>query len=411
MSPTISSFLFFVSFLQSFLEPVKVAPVKVDPTPVPQQTGEEDQKGNVKAAAGDEPHERSNANTSVGSTPGPKKSESHGQNKRKADTPNGPLVTSASTGSDQPATASGAGHSGPLPPRRSPAPASSGPGGVPSAPRAERQRAMPPHLQERMFRSSPPKLESRRSPAGMSVAGPSAPERDPLRVAKRPRTDERARSLEPRPVAAEAGPATGNGAPGAVQAAAAEVAGKGKPVEAPAPAAQVPSLLSRLAGRTSNGKPGSTPDRIREQERDMDSNTRRKTRGGGSGGGGGRGRGETEMNREAGEPIMPRSVPAKRRAEAASPTSSAPPPALTRPTQPPLISSSSGRPRQSRSLTDPDMDPVGGYSIRGAAKAKPSPDSGEGMGLGSLLQRMQPQREGSGHISDGGRKRKKSKYS
>ncbi|KAI0326558.1 hypothetical protein GY45DRAFT_99865 [Cubamyces sp. BRFM 1775] len=128
----------------------------------------------------------------------------------------------------------------------------------------------------------------------------------------------------------------------------------------------IPSLLSRLATGSSDGKGPAVPSEREQPHRER--------------GQGRRNNGEVERERNASEPI----VPAKRRVETPKPTGQA---------------STSGPPqsRQSRPSPDPDKDPIGGYSIRGAAKAakRSPPVDNEGPSAGSpasLLQRLQPVR-------------------
>ena len=313
-------------------------------------------------------------------------------NKRKADVSNGhtPLAPPSPAPKGPPRiTRNALGGPASLPPRPSPATVVSGRTGI-----LQDDRDLPPHQRDRGLRPSSA-VSARPASAGLPQAGPSALDSSAPRFAKRPRKDNGAIQAVPGP-----GSAAGEGnaqTPG-------EAANKRSGTDDPATGPKVdgsrptPSLLSRLTAAALSGKnPAQSSERARDRDREQGS--RRQRRGG-----------EKGSPDAATVPAPASAVPAKRRAEAPPLTSAATPLSGARPVQPPS-SMSSGRPRQRESPGDPDKDPVVGFSIRGAAKAasRTSPSAGEG--TGSLLQRMQPQREGSSHSSDGGRRKKKAKHS
>ncbi len=293
-----------------------------------------------------------------------------------------------------------------LPPRPSAATVASS-SGAPSGPRADRQRQPPPHLKGKAPRFPPTTSDVPASTVGPSTNGASTAatasgsartdDASP-RSAKRPRTEERGGRGGGDAPASGSTPSGGKASvslPGTGP-------GKGKGAEASSlkweEAKPVPSLLSRLAGGPTNGGTTSTPERGQSQ-RDRDR--------------GGQGR-RTRRGREgelSGSATMP-SIPAKRRADepsfgilgGSSMSHSATAPAAL------------GRPRQQQQPSgDADKVPVGGYSIRGAARAvsrgSPGPGDGAGgRGPGSLLERLQAQGDG-GHGSDGGRRKKRTRHS
>ncbi len=317
---------------------------------------------------------------------------------------NGPNGSRGPTNGTSPDRNGSSGGPASLPPRPSAATVASS-SGAPSGPRAERQRQPPPHLKAKAPRSPPttsdaPPSTSGPSANGASTASPAsgsarADDASP-RSAKRPRTEERG---------GRGGdvPASGS-TPGGGKASVSlpgTGAGKGKGTEAASlkweEAKPVPSLLSRLAGGPTNGGTTSAPERGHPQrDRDRGGQGRRTRRGR-----------EGELSASA---TMP-SIPAKRRADELSFGPLGGSPMSHSSTAPAAL----GRPRQQQSSGDPDKVPVGGYSIRGAARAvsRSSPGPGDGAGgrgPGSLLERLQAQGDG-GHGSDGGRRKKRTKHS
>ena len=389
MSPTISSFLFLPCFMQSFLEPVKTSPVdaQADASAPSPQHDIDGEKGNVHAPVGNGRAD-GDAYTShlAGGDGSPQKADqrrSANQNKRKADSPNGPSLDSPSSGANIPVHQGSSGPPASLPPRPSAATVASSLGGTLDASRSDRPWEKAGLGRQR--RSSPPSALDSPSSAGPSTVGPPQ-DAGEYRSAKKPRADDRPRgAMGSTPVFT-----TIRGAATALDSG--DVSGKGKATEGSA-STSTPSLLSRMM----NG--GTASPSARSHERD---GGRRSGRGGGSG------EKSKEWEGEGRNPGAVPAVPAKRRSDA----SAIAPSSTARPVQT-SVTFSSGRAHQPQSSVDPDKDPVGGYSIRGAAKAKAagrtSPTSGEG--AGSLLQRMQPQREGSGHSSDGGRRKKRMKHS
>ncbi|KAI0829745.1 hypothetical protein BC628DRAFT_1064513 [Trametes gibbosa] len=308
-------------------------------------------------------------------------------NKRKIDSANGPVNTTPSSPSSSRTTAITASPRGPrsglptpptsLPPRPTAVTTSPGSLGAPSAPRADRTRQPPLHLKGRS-------LPSRQdAPGEVHTSDNSAPPVGALskddgapRSAKRPRMEGRKGGPgEGGSVASSSTPSKGGAQTG-------DILSAGQPA-VPKP---IPSLLSRLNPGAQNGKAAACPTADREQSQ-VDRNQGR------------RGRGDSERTDTV--------VPAKRRAESAG--SNTPVAPLIRATVVPLA----GRNRLLRPSPEPDKAPVGGYSIRGAAKAaiRSSPSEGDSPAKGptSLLQRLQP--VGGAQISDdGARRRKKGRH-
>ncbi|KAI8992939.1 hypothetical protein BD414DRAFT_482795 [Trametes punicea] len=314
-------------------------------------------------------------------------------NKRKVDAPNGPAPAAPSSPSGSrnttvPASQGGPRHGLPappasLPPRPVTGAASTSTGAATTTPLANRQgdRQAPPHIKDRLAPSPKPiaatgeqPTNGSRTSSGLS-AGPDVDD-SVQRSSKRARTDgQRGGRSDAPPMQS--------------------VWSVGTPsTEEPHPA---PSLLSRLNSGSLNGKAPSGPLNEREQP----------TRG--RGGQGVRNRGEVERGRNVTDAV----VPAKRRAELTTPSTA----------EPPVMASDSAaqsvstRSHQSQLPPDPDRDPIGGYSIRGAAKAakRSSPAGSDSVGTKvaatSLLHRLQPLGEqGAGQGSDeGGGKRPRKK--
>ncbi|KAI0708908.1 hypothetical protein C8T65DRAFT_649312 [Cerioporus squamosus] len=403
--------------VRSLLEPVKSS---APATPSKTSTTDADaQKGNVKPKVASR---TGNGNAdAVNGTAGDRASAKGDQrrvmnvSKRKHEDPSGTAMPSGgpsgSRGSADvtaPERNGSYGRPATLPPRPSAATVASS-SGAPSGPRADRQRERqpPPHLKGKAPRSPPVTSATPASAAGPSTNGAStaatatgsarADDASP-RSAKKARTEERGgrgggdmSGLGSTPNGGKAAappPGTGAGKGKGAQASSSPKAEEAKPV---------PSLLSRLAGGPANGtSSGASSAREREQsqrERDRGGQGRRSRRGRSGDRDSGRG---SDLS---GSATMP-SIPAKRRADESS--------------FGPLVASSMshsstapaalGRPRQQ----SPDRVPVGGYSIRGAAKAvsRGSPGPGDGAGSrgpGSLLERMQA-------LGDG-RRRKRTKHS
>ncbi|CDO78097.1 hypothetical protein BN946_scf184634.g3 [Trametes cinnabarina] len=307
-------------------------------------------------------------------------------NKRKFDAGNGPTfdVSPSFSGSRSVApTASprGSKHGLPtppasLPPRPGTAMASPSATGTPSAPRADRQggRELPHHVRDRPAASSNlAAAQPTNRPGTPSTSGkPDAGEGEE-RSSKRARTDgRRGRPNAPSPVrilgAADSAKSRGPASPN---------------IEEPKP---VPSLLSRLMVGASNGQGPASASTDREQSQRERNQGRRN-------------RGDSEHNE--GDPV----VPAKRRAEPSTPS--------TDHGSVSAIGDKAARSRHTRG--SPDRDPVGGYSIRGAARAanRQSPvasDNAASKSATSLLQRLQPAGEGGvGQSADdgGGRRGRK----
>ncbi|KAH9895221.1 hypothetical protein C8Q73DRAFT_491809 [Cubamyces lactineus] len=315
-------------------------------------------------------------------------------NKRKLDAHNGPnsaLPTSPSTSRN---TAVPPSPRGPraglptpptsLPPRPVVGVVSPRISGVPNAPRAdrERDRQAPPHIRDRPTTS--PRLPTKG--IDQTPGTPSAPsgvtqvDEGAQRSSKRARNDGRRGGgvAPPAPGPSNNTNASTPGTNGNTH------VGDGQKSSESDASKPIPSLLSRLATGASNGKTPVVPS-------DRDQSHRER-------GQGRRNNGEAERGRNASEPI----VPAKRRVETPKPTTQA--------------STSGPLPlRQSRQSPDPDKDPIGGYSIRGAAKAakRSSPvdnDSASPGGPTSLLQRLQPiggAGAGQGPDDGGGRRARK----
>lgn len=399
--------------MQSLLEPVKPPAASNAATQVQVQASspskdasaggrQQQQKGNVKATNGaatiGDAHAVNGSNTGANTNAKGDQRRIMNVNKRKHDAANSPEASSAPSGSRASAspTSKNAAPSLPasLPPRPSAATvASAGIGGAPSAPRAERQRdrQFPPHLKGKAPRSSP--SNSGALPAegpsadGTSVSGQVGPESP--RSAKRSRLD-----------GGRGQSGSGDGASGASMSRTASQRG-GKAGESPAVAKvqgtkPVPSLLSRLAGELTSGQ--ATPERERDGQGQ---------------GQGRRNKRERDSDRESDLSVsttLP-AIPAKRRVDSTVAASrSAPSSKVQSVSGPPKSDGSTRQPR----WTDPDKDPVVGFSIRGAAKAANRSTGGEGSGgkgPGSLLERMQAQGDGHGHGADGpGRRRKRTKH-
>ncbi|KAI0779608.1 hypothetical protein C8Q74DRAFT_704324 [Fomes fomentarius] len=331
-------------------------------------------------------------------------------NKRKHDAANSPEAAATSSGPSGSRASASPISSGSrnavtslpasLPPRPSAATvASAGIGGAPSAPRAERQRdrQFPPHLKGKAPRSSPSNSGALPtegpSADGTSVPGQAEPESP--RSAKRSRID-----------GGRGQTSSGDGASGASMSRTASQRG-GKAGEPPAVAKvqgakPVPSLLSRLAGELTSGQATAAVAATPERERD-----------GQGQGQGRRNKRERDSDRESDFSVsttLP-TISAKRRADPTIAASrSAPSSKVQSVSGPPKSDGSTRQPR----WTDPDKDPVVGFSIRGAAKAANRSTGGEGSGgkgPGSLLERMQAQGDGNGPGADGpGRRRKRTKH-
>ncbi|KAI9061681.1 hypothetical protein FKP32DRAFT_916226 [Trametes sanguinea] len=284
-------------------------------------------------------------------------------NKRKLDAGNGPASDAPSTPSGSRSSAVTTSPRGTrqglptppasLPPRPGTAATSPSTGGAPSGPRAERQggRQPPPHIRDHIASA----LHRPGTPS-TSSGGPEGDEAA-QRSSKRARTDGRRGAR---------GDAPSVQTPGAAD------SGKGRSPGSLNDEAPQPSLLSRLMVGAANGKGPASP--ANEGER-----------------GQGR-RNRTDPERNGAEPV----VPAKRRAEPSTDTTA---------------QSTGARSLGRHSRSSPDRDPVGGYSIRGAARAanRSSPvasDSPVTKGAASLLQRLQPLGEG-GVDEGGGRKGRK----
>ncbi|KAI0745607.1 hypothetical protein C8Q76DRAFT_34332 [Earliella scabrosa] len=406
MCPTISSFCFsFLCFVQSLLEPVK-SPATPTPQAPPSKSTDGQQKGNVKTTNGATIRDAHamNGTTAGASTRGDQRRVMN-VNKRKLDAHNGPESTNASSAPSSskapvlpvsPGSRNGALHlPASLPPRPSAATVASSIGGAPHAPRAERQRERqaPPHLKGKASRESPANVDVPAGTAGPSTNGRPASaygEPDSPHSAKRSRIEGRARGW------------SGDGTMGVPMSRSASSVGNAPESPAGTSAQEtkpVPSLLSRLATSETNGKAAAAPP-VPAPERDRPGQGQGQSQGQGR-----RNKREREADREGELPqssALP-AVPAKRRDDPPGPAIH---PTPTNQGQPASAAPPTGRGRQSQSSTDPDMDPVGGYSIRGAAKAVGRGADGSGnKGPGSLLERMQAQSESSG--SDGGGRRKK----
>ncbi|KAI0661421.1 hypothetical protein C8Q70DRAFT_714397 [Cubamyces menziesii] len=311
-------------------------------------------------------------------------------NKRKLDAPNGPNTALQASPSTSRNTAVPPSPRGPraglptpptsLPPRPSVGVVSPRISGIPNAPRAdrERDRQAPPHIKDRPTASP-------RAPTNQPPGTPSAPssgsqvDEGAQRSSKRARNDGRrgggGGAPPPGPSSNDTdAPAQGSSGDTRVE--------NGQQTSESDASKPIPSLLSRLAAGVSNGKAPVVPS-DREQSHRERGQARRNNN-------------ELERGRNASEPV----VPTKRRVETPNVQASMPGPL-------PL--------RQSRQSPDPDKDPIGGYSIRGAAKAaKRSPpvdsDGASPGGPASLLQRLQPVGgAGAGQGSDdgGGRRARK----
>ncbi|OSD04109.1 hypothetical protein PYCCODRAFT_177186 [Trametes coccinea BRFM310] len=287
-------------------------------------------------------------------------------NKRKLDAGNGPASDAPSTPSGSRSSAITTSPRGTrqglptppasLPPRPGTSATSPSTIAAPSGPRAERQggRQPPPHIRDQL-------ASALHRPGTPLTSGGVDGDEAAQRSSKRARTDGRRNGRVDAP---------------SVQTPGAADSGNGRGPESPNVEAPQPSLLSRLMGGVANGKePASLP---KESQRGQGHRNR------------------IDRERNGTDPL----VPAKRRAE---------------PSADPAAQSSAARPLARLSRSSPDRDPVGGYSIRGAARAanRSSPVASDGpgsKGAASLLQRLQPLGEGGADEGGGRRGRKRGRH-
>ncbi|KAI1794254.1 hypothetical protein LXA43DRAFT_167822 [Ganoderma leucocontextum] len=314
-------------------------------------------------------------------------------NKRKLDAPNGPVSSSAPSGSSR--SRSSAGPTIPkeqpasLPPRPSPATVAASGNGGPKVPRADRQSQALHHLKGSNTPVSPPvpNIATSKSVEPSSDAPPSARTDGVVsRLAKKVRSGandgDRGRINSRSDLIPIARSLNVLGA--------AATKGKASLPRAEDPTA-APSLLSRLTGQPSGAPVAAspTPDRDQPQtEKDRRQGRRSKLERNG------------EQEKERPKSLTTSVVPAKRPADPSTLG------IVTASTAPSVLTSIS---RRGLSLPDSDKDPIVGFSIRGAAKAAHAASTKDGnQGAGSLLERLQAS-EGIGS-EWGGRRKKRTKH-
>ena len=325
--------------------------------------------------------------------------------KRKLGVSNGSSYSAMSSGPSRPRSPAGTippttalGGPTSLPPRPSSATVAAGGISTPSAPRADRQRHVPPHLKGRSRGASPHSSSREASASLIPLTGVSA--RSTADDIAQPSTKKAKADLVDN--AKDGGrTALGSGSSGAGGLNVRGAAGRGQANEIVSSKEEpkvIPSLLRRLAGDASIRNTGVLPPTL-----DHEQSQKGKEWGQGQGR---RNKRERDEARDRPKSSTPSVVPAKRHADASSPPAV---PASRASSASVLIS---GRTGLEASPADPDKDPVAGFSIRGAAKAASgawSATEGAKWGSGSLLERLQA---GDTVASEmGGKRRKRTKHS
>ncbi|TBU48666.1 hypothetical protein BD309DRAFT_949285 [Dichomitus squalens] len=281
-----------------------------------------------------------------------------------------------------------------LPPRPSSATVAASGIGTPSAPRADRQRHVPPHLKGQARGTSPHASRQASGSLVLPTGGSAVSTADytTRHIADKVQAEKVVGNTQDDSRVTLGTGSTQSAGGLSVRGA----AGRGQAADTPMlkveEAKVVPSLLRRLAGEASSGTGAVPPTPDHEQLQ------KGKERGQGR-----RNKRERDEGRDRHKPSPPSVVPAKRRADASSP-------AVVPPSKAPFAPvSTSGRAGRGPSSTDPDKDPVVGFSIRGAASGA-SPATREGnRGPGSLLERLQAGDDVGSEWS--GRRRKRIKQS